>query len=151
MNGILPGGRGRNEAPSLPSKYSAILRRRSRQAAQRSGYFCMYSLELNGELLAAAFGLAYRGRYYSPKIALQREVSAICSRPSHRERNPGMIAHREESPNTTSPASTMMEDEVDVGNSGQIRVLIFRQGLPGNLAHAIRFPYKTAVKKLVRR
>jgi CelD/BcsL family acetyltransferase involved in cellulose biosynthesis len=41
----------------------------ARTAAQ-FGYLSLYYLELNGQLLAAQFGLAHGGRYYMPKCAI---------------------------------------------------------------------------------
>lgn len=36
--------------------------------AEQFGYLSMYLLELNDEVLAAHFGLSYKGRYFSPKV-----------------------------------------------------------------------------------
>jgi len=38
-------------------------------SAARFGYFCLYMLEFNGELIAAHYSLVYRNRCYSPIVA----------------------------------------------------------------------------------
>jgi CelD/BcsL family acetyltransferase involved in cellulose biosynthesis len=52
------------------------------QAAQVCGYLALYFLECGDETVAAHFGLAYRGRYYCPKVAYAE---------SFREYGPGQL------------------------------------------------------------
>jgi CelD/BcsL family acetyltransferase involved in cellulose biosynthesis len=132
--------------PNIRQFYDEISR-----AAQRFGYFCMYSLELNGELLAAHFGLAHRGRYYSPKIAYNEKFPQYA---------PGHLIVSEilrdcASRGISEYDITGVNDEWKMKWTSETRAkfmyFIFRQGFPGNLAHAIRFRIRPSVKKLVRR
>ncbi len=63
------GWKGREEsaiacAPRIRQFYDELAR-----AADRFGYLSLYLLELNGQMVAGHFGLTYRGRYFSPKVA----------------------------------------------------------------------------------
>jgi CelD/BcsL family acetyltransferase involved in cellulose biosynthesis len=51
------------------------------RAAARSGYFALYTLELDQRLLAAHFSFVHRGRCYSPKVAYDEEFKAYA--PGH--------------------------------------------------------------------
>ncbi len=121
------------------------------QAAERFGYLCMYSLELNGELLASHFGLSLRGRYFSPKIAYNEKFPQYA---------PGHLIVSEILQDCASRGIseydiTGIDDEWKMKWTSQTRAkfmyFVFRRGLPGSLAHAIRFRVRPAVKKLIRR
>jgi CelD/BcsL family acetyltransferase involved in cellulose biosynthesis len=45
------------------------------RVASQAGYFTLYLLEFEGVPVAGHFGLSYRGRYYSPKVAYDEEFS----------------------------------------------------------------------------
>ena len=121
------------------------------QAAERFGYLCMYSLELNGELLASHFGLSHGGRYFSPKIAYNEKFPQYA---------PGHLIVSEILQDCASRGIseydiTGVTDDWKMKWTSEARAkfmyFVFRQGLPGSLAHAIRFRVRPAVKKLVRR
>jgi CelD/BcsL family acetyltransferase involved in cellulose biosynthesis len=121
------------------------------QAAERFGYLCVYSLELNGELLASHFGLSLRGRYFSPKIAYNEKFPQYA---------PGHLIVSEILQDCASRGIseydiTGVDDEWKMKWASATRAkfmyFVFRHGLPGRLAHALRFRIRPAVKKLVRR
>ena len=120
------------------------------QVAERYGYLCMYSLELNGELLASHFGLAYQGRYFSPKIAYNEAFPQYA---------PGHLIVSEIVQDCASRGISEYDitgpsDEWKMKWTSQSRAkfmyFIFRRGLPGSLAHALRFKARAAVKKVFR-
>jgi CelD/BcsL family acetyltransferase involved in cellulose biosynthesis len=51
------------------------------RAAERLDYLTLYRLELDDKLLAAHWGLTYRGRYFSPKIAYDENLGRFA--PGH--------------------------------------------------------------------
>lgn len=121
------------------------------QAAARFGYLCMYTLELNGELLASHFGLSHKGRYFSPKIAYNEKFPQYA---------PGHLIVSEILQDCSSRGIseydiTGVDDDWKMKWASETRAklmyLVFRRGLPGSLAHMLRFRMRPAVKKLVRR
>ncbi|MGZ6404259.1 MAG: GNAT family N-acetyltransferase [Bdellovibrionota bacterium] len=121
------------------------------KSAEQFGYLCMYSLELNGELLAAHFGLSYRGRYFSPKVAYNERLPQYAG---------GHLIVSEILQDCASRGIseydiTGVSDEWKMKWTSESRAkfihFIFRRGLPGSLAHALRFRLRPAVKKLVQR
>jgi CelD/BcsL family acetyltransferase involved in cellulose biosynthesis len=52
------------------------------KTAESFGFLCLYTLDLDGELLAAHFGLSYKGRYFSPKVAYNESLKQLCRRAS---------------------------------------------------------------------
>jgi CelD/BcsL family acetyltransferase involved in cellulose biosynthesis len=133
-------------SPQLRQFYAEIS-----QAAERFGYLCIYSLELNGELLASHFGLSHRGRYFSPKIAYNEKF---------RQYAPGHLIVSEIVQDCASRGISEydiigVEDDWKMKWTSEARpkfkYLVFRPGLPGSLAHALRFRVRPLVKKLIRR
>ncbi len=121
------------------------------ESAERFGYLCIYSLELNGELLAAHLGLSHRGRYFSPKVAYNEKLPQYAS---------GHLMVSEILQDCASRGIseydiTGVNDEWKMKWTSQARpkfiYYIFRPGLQGSLAHALRFRMRPAVKKLVQR
>ena|ERR1017187_1019846 len=121
------------------------------KSAEQFGYLCMYSLELNGELLAAHFGLSHRGRYFSPKVAYNERLPQYAG---------GHLIVSEILQDCASRGIseydiTGVSDEWKMKWTSESRAkfihFIFRRGLPGSLAHALRFRLRPAVKKLVQR
>ena len=119
------------------------------QAAEQFGYLSMYSLELNGELLASHFGLMHKGRYFSPKIAYNEKFPQYA---------PGHLIVSEivndcASRGISEYDITGVNDDWKMKWTSQLRnkfiYFVFRKGLPGTLAHAVRFKLRPAVKKLV--
>jgi CelD/BcsL family acetyltransferase involved in cellulose biosynthesis len=120
------------------------------RSAEQFGYLCIYTLELNGELLAAHLGLSHRTRYFSPKVAYNETlpqyagghliVSEILQECSAR--------------GITEYDITGVNDDWKMKWASEARpkfiYFIFRRGLPGSLAHALRFRLRPAVKKLVK-
>lgn len=120
-------------------------------AAQRFGYLCIYSLELNGELLASHLGLAHRGRYFSPKIAYNEKFPQYA---------PGHLIVSEILQDCAARGIseydiTGVDDDWKMkwasGSRARFMYLIFRRGLAGSLAHALRFGLRPAIKRLIRR
>jgi CelD/BcsL family acetyltransferase involved in cellulose biosynthesis len=121
------------------------------QAAERFGYLCMYSLELDGELLASHFGLSLQGRYFSPKIAYNEKFPQFA---------PGHLIVSEilqdcASRGVSEYDITGIDDEWKMKwtseTRGKFMYFVFRHGLAGSLAYALRFRLRPVVKKLVRR
>ena len=121
------------------------------QAAERFGYLRLYSLELNGELLASHFGLSLRGRYFSPKIAYNEKFPQYA---------PGHLIVSEILQDCASRGIseydiTGVDDEWKMKWAAATRAkfvhFVFRKGLAGSLAYALRFRVRPVVKKLVRR
>jgi CelD/BcsL family acetyltransferase involved in cellulose biosynthesis len=120
------------------------------QAAERFGYLSLYSLELDGELLASHFGLAHKGRYFSPKIAYNEKFPQYA---------PGHLIVSEILQDCAARGIseydiTGINDEWKMKWTSEVRAkfmyFVFRQGLPGTLAHTLRFKLRPAVKKLLR-
>jgi CelD/BcsL family acetyltransferase involved in cellulose biosynthesis len=121
------------------------------KSAEQFGYLCMYSLEFNGGLLAAHFGLSYRGRYFSPKLAYNEKLPQYA---------PGHLIVSEILQDCASRGISEYDitgpnDEWKMKWTTQARpkfnYFIFRRGFHGALAHAVRFRVRPAVKKLLQR
>jgi CelD/BcsL family acetyltransferase involved in cellulose biosynthesis len=121
------------------------------QVAERFGYLCVYSLELNGELLAAHFGLSYNGRYFSPKIAYNEKFPQYA---------PGHLIVSEILQDCSSRGIfeydiTGIADEWKMKWTSETRLkfkyFVFNRALPGSLAHAVSFRIRPLVKNLIRR
>ena len=120
------------------------------RAAERFGYLAIYSLELNGQLLASHFGLEYKGRYFSPKIAYNEELSQYA---------PGHLIVSEILADCASRGIaeydiTGVNDDWKMKWTSEVRskfiYFVFQKGLAGTLAHTVRFRLRPAVKKLVK-
>jgi len=121
------------------------------KSAERFGYLCIYTLELNGELLAAHFGLSHRGRYFSPKVAYNEKLPQYA----------GGHLIVSEILQDCSARGIAEYDITGVSDDWKMKwtsqflsksvYYIFRRGLPGSLAHALRFHMRPAVKKLFQR
>jgi CelD/BcsL family acetyltransferase involved in cellulose biosynthesis len=119
------------------------------EVAARRGYLCVYTLELGGRLLAAHFGLAHQGRYYSPKLAYDE---------SFKERAVGHLIVSEilqdcarrgiHTYDITGP-----DDEWKMKWTGDVRrrslYYVFRDNAAGSLAYALRFKVRPALKRLL--
>jgi CelD/BcsL family acetyltransferase involved in cellulose biosynthesis len=132
--------------PKMRQFYEEISR-----AAERFGYLCVYSLELNGELLASHFGLSYKGRYFSPKIAYNEKYPQYI---------PGHLIVSEIVQDCASRGIseydiTGIADEWKLKWTSATRAkslyFVFRPGLVGSLAYMLRFSLRRAIKKLIRR
>ncbi len=121
------------------------------KSAERFGYLCMYTLELNGELLAAHLGLSHRGRYFSPKVAYNEKLPQYA----------GGHLIVSEILKDCSARGVAEYDITGVNDDWKMKwtsatrpkfiYFIFRRGFAGSLAHALRFRMRPAVKKLVQR
>ncbi len=131
--------------PKVRQFYDEIAR-----AAEQYGYLCMYSLEFNGELLAAHLGLSHNGRYYSPKIAYNEKFPQFA--PGH------LIVSEIMQDCATQGLSeydiTGIDDEWKMKWTAQTRAkfihFVFNKNVSGRLAYALRFQARPAVKKLIR-
>ena len=128
--------------PKTRQLYDAIA-----TSAEWFGHLCMYFLELNGELLAAHFGLSYRDVYYSPKVAYDEKckdfapghliVSAIVEDCATR----GVHTY-----DITGP-----DDEWKMRWTDSVRqrsrLLFFQSSIAGKLAHVMRFRVRPWAKR----
>ena len=121
------------------------------QAAERFGYLCVYTLELEGELLASHFGFSHKGRYFSPKVAYNENFPQYA---------PGHLIVSEILQDCASRGIseydiTGVNDEWKMKWTSETRAkfmyFVYRRGFPGGLAHALRFRLKPTLKKLVGR
>ncbi|HZQ95054.1 MAG TPA: GNAT family N-acetyltransferase [Candidatus Sulfotelmatobacter sp.] len=120
-------------------------------AGERFGYLRIYSLEVNGELLACHFGLCLNGRYYSPKIAYNEKFPQFA---------PGHLIVSEilqDCVNRQIPEydiTGVVDDwksKWTAQSRTKLKYFIFRPGFPASLAYAIRFELRPWLKKLLRR
>jgi len=119
--------------------------------AARFGYLCIYSLELNGELLASHFGLSLKGRYYSPKIAHDEKFPQYA--PGHlivREILQDCAARQIPEYDITGVVDDWKSKWTSQSRT-KFKYFIFRPGFPAGLAYAIRFRMRPLVKNLLRR
>ena len=121
------------------------------QSAERFGYLSLYSLELNGEVLASHFGLSRSGRYFSPKIAYNEKF---------RKYAPGHLIVSEILKDCAARGISEydiigVDDDWKMKWTSVTRAMsmyfVFRRGLAGSLAHALRFRARPAIKKMIRR
>lgn len=119
------------------------------KAAQRFGYLCMYALELNDRPIASHFGFSYRGRYFSPKVAYDENF---------RQYAPGHLIVEEILRECASRGIreydiTGQNDDWKTKWTSQTRPqciqFIFRKGISGRLAHALRFRLRPQLKKML--
>jgi CelD/BcsL family acetyltransferase involved in cellulose biosynthesis len=109
------------------------------RAAARYGYFSLYFLEINGELVAAHYGLRYRGRYLVPKCAYDERFSKLA--PGHLIVNEILRDSAENGLREfdfLGPAMEWKEKWVPQFRAHSA-VFIFRKGLYGSLLHRARF------------
>lgn len=120
-------------------------------SAERFGYFSLYLLELNDQLLAGHFGLSQDGRYFSPKVAYDEKLKDWA--PGHlivSEILQDCMTRKISSYEVTGP-----DDEWKMKWTAQTlpkyQLYIFRKGLSGRFAHLLRFTLRRRLAKLVRR
>lgn len=119
--------------------------------AGRFGYLCIYSLELNGELLASHFGLSLKGRYYSPKIAHNENFPQYA--PGHlivSEILQDCAARQIPEYDITGVVDDWKSKWTSQSRT-KLKYFIFRPGFSAGLAYAIRFRMRPLLKKLIRR
>jgi CelD/BcsL family acetyltransferase involved in cellulose biosynthesis len=132
--------------PETGQFYAEIAR-----AAGRLGYLTLYGLRAGGRMIAGHFGLSYRGRYFSPKIAFDEDFRRFA--PGH------LIVHhilqdcwerglREY--DITGDADEWKTKWATATRS-QNHCLIFRKSAWGRMLHALQFSVKPGVKKLLGR
>ncbi|HET7207541.1 MAG TPA: GNAT family N-acetyltransferase [Terriglobales bacterium] len=121
------------------------------KTAARFGYFSLYSLEIEGKLLAAHFGLAYKGRYYSPKVAFSEEF---------KQWSPGHLIVSEILQDCHSRGISCYDitgpyDDWKMKWTDQVWArntrFIFAKGLRGTAAYQARFWLRPLLKKMLRR
>jgi CelD/BcsL family acetyltransferase involved in cellulose biosynthesis len=121
------------------------------KTAESFGFLCLYTLDLDGELLAAHFGLSYKGRYFSPKVAYNESLKQLA--PGHLivEEILRECARR----NVHEYDITGPNDEWKLKWTAQTRPhtihFVFRRGFPGNLAHSVRFRLQPWIKKMLQK
>ena len=120
-------------------------------AAGRSGYLTLYGLRLDGRLIAGHFGLSYRGRYFSPKIAFDESFRKFA--PGH------LIVHhilqdcrqRGVREYDITGDADEWKSKWATGTRVQHHCLIFQKSAWGRMLHALQFSVKPRVKKLLGR
>jgi CelD/BcsL family acetyltransferase involved in cellulose biosynthesis len=120
-------------------------------AAARFGYLSLYILRFGGEPVAGHFGLSYKGRYYTPKVAYDERYAAFG--PGHLivdavlrdglER--GIVEFDFLGP--TMPWKLEWTSRVRPHS----RCYIFRNSVFGGLLHLARFRMEAPLRPLVRR
>jgi CelD/BcsL family acetyltransferase involved in cellulose biosynthesis len=120
------------------------------QSAERFGYLCLYFLEWNGKLLAAHFGLAHGGRYFSPKVAFDETLRSYA--PGHLI--VGEILKDCAARNIAEYDITGANDDWKMKWTAEARdkfhYFIFRPGLTGRMAHWMRFSVRPLAANLAR-
>lgn len=120
------------------------------ESATRFGYFSLYLLELNGQLVAGHYSFTHRGRCYSPKVAYDESFKQFA---------PGHVIVAE----ILQDCATRGIQEFDITGSdddwkmkwtshtrGFNHHFVFK-GAMGNLAHAVRFRLRPAIARQLRR
>jgi len=119
------------------------------RSAGELDYLCIYLLEWDSKLLAAHWGLSYRGRYFSPKIAYDENFGRWA---------PGHLIAQEILQDCA--ARGIHEYDITGQNDAwkgkwtsqtrpQCIQYIFRKGIYGRFAHFVRFRVRPTVKKMV--
>jgi CelD/BcsL family acetyltransferase involved in cellulose biosynthesis len=116
--------------------------------AESLGCLCMYTLELDDQLLAAHFGLSYRGRYFSPKVAYNENFKPWA---------PGHLIVEE----ILRDCAARQVHEYDITGQNdewkakwtsqtrpQCTQYIFRKGISGSIAHALGFRLRPRILRL---
>ena len=121
------------------------------QQGERFGYLCLYLLELNGQLVAAHFGLCYRGKYFSPKIAFDE---------GHKDWIGGHLIVSQILPDCVERGITEYDitgsaDDWKMRWTSETRparmLLVFQKNCYGKLLHALQFWGKPLIKRVLRR
>lgn len=115
--------------------------------AESLGLLDIYLLEWNDRLLAAHFGLTYRGRYFSPKIAYDEGCGKFA--PGHLivEAIVRDCAERGIREYDITGQNDAWKRKWTAQTRGQCTQYIFRRGIRGRLAHAMRFKVRPIVKR----
>jgi CelD/BcsL family acetyltransferase involved in cellulose biosynthesis len=119
------------------------------RAAEQFGYLSVCLLEWNDQLLAAHFGLSYKGRYFSPKVAYDENLGKWA---------PGHLIVEE----ILRDCAVRGIHEYDITGQndpwkrkwtsqtrGQCVQYIFGKGVAGQLANLMRFRVRQGVKKIL--
>lgn len=120
------------------------------RSAERYGYLCMYTLEFNGELLAAHLGLSHKGRYFSPKVAYNEKLPQYAGGHLIVSEILQDCAARGISEYDITGVSDDWKMKWTAEARPKFNYYIFRPGL-GGLAHTLRFRVRPALKKLLQR
>jgi CelD/BcsL family acetyltransferase involved in cellulose biosynthesis len=133
-------------SPQCLQFYNEIAR-----SAEKLGHLCLYQLEFNGQLVAAHFGLLYKGRYFSPKVAYDE---------SFRQWAPGHLiveeilkecaARRVREYDITGQNDDWKRKWTDQAR-GQGTQFIFAPRTSGRVAHLARFRVRPWLKSAVDR
>lgn len=120
------------------------------ESAARFGYFALYMLEWNGELLAAHFSLLHGGRCYSPRVAYDERFSRFA---------PGHLIVEEILKDCAARGIRIFDitgpdDEWKMKWTSEVRSVhsyyIFKGAL-GHLARTVRFGIRPAVGRFLLR
>jgi CelD/BcsL family acetyltransferase involved in cellulose biosynthesis len=120
------------------------------KSAERYGYLCLYTLELGGQLLAAHFGLSYKGTYFSPKVAYNEKFKQWA--PGHlivESILRDCVFRNVHGYDITGPNDEWKAKWATQTHPQNIQY-IFRNGLGGNLAYSLCFRLRPWVKRMLR-
>jgi CelD/BcsL family acetyltransferase involved in cellulose biosynthesis len=116
--------------------------------AESLGCLCIYTLELDDQLLAAHFGLSYRGRYFSPKVAYNENFKPWA--PGHLivdEILRDCVARQVHEYDITGQNDDWKAKWTS-NSRPQCIQYIFRKGISGSIAHALGFRLRPGVLRL---
>jgi CelD/BcsL family acetyltransferase involved in cellulose biosynthesis len=119
------------------------------ESAEKLGWLSIYLLEMDGQLVAGHFGLLYKGRYFSPKVAYDEGAGQWA---------PGHLIVEEILRDCV--ARGVREYDITGQNDpwkrkwtsqtrGQCMQYIFGKGISGRLARWMRFRMRPGVKRMV--
>jgi len=120
------------------------------ESAARFGYFCLYMLELDGQLMAANFAFNHRGRCHLPRVAYNERF---------REFAAGHLMVSEVLQDCFSRSMegidfTGADDEWKMKWTSQVQSVnhhfLFNSGARGGLAHIVRFKIRPLAGRLLR-
>jgi CelD/BcsL family acetyltransferase involved in cellulose biosynthesis len=119
------------------------------QSAEKFGWLCLYLLELDGQPVAGHFGLSYKGRYFSPKVAYDENCKQWA--PGHlmvEEILRDCAARGVQEYDITGQNDLWKRKWTD-HTRGQCVQFIFSKGVSGRSAHWVRFRVRRTLKGIV--
>jgi CelD/BcsL family acetyltransferase involved in cellulose biosynthesis len=121
------------------------------ESAEKLGWLSIYLLELDGRLLAGHFGLSYKGRYFSPKVAYDEGAGQWA--PGHlivEEIVRDCVARGVQEYDITGQ-NDPWKRKWTLQTRGQCMQYIFGKGISGRLAQWMRIRVRPGVKKFMDR
>jgi CelD/BcsL family acetyltransferase involved in cellulose biosynthesis len=120
-------------------------------AASAAGYFCLYRLQKDATPLAGHFGLRYRGKYFSPKVAFNEEYAQFA--PGHLIMQfifRDCFEHRDAEIDITGPPADWKSKWCAEAHP-MSDYLVFQRGVFGWFLHSLQFRAKPLAKRILHR